>query len=173
MENRIILETPRLYLRKMEIEDESPIRLFLQDIDVMYAWEHAFSDREVMDWIKENILRYDRDGYGYWAVIEKSSNHLIGVCGLLSEQVGKEKYIGIGYIFHKEYWKKGYAMESASACMDYAFHVLNVKEITAQIRPDNLSSRRVAEKLGMTVKLEFVKKYRGKDLPHLLYSRTM
>ena len=164
-----ILETPRLLLREMQTEDYSQISEILQDIDVMYAWEHAFSDDEVSDWINKNILRYDADGYSYWAVIEKSSNDIIGLCGLISERAEEEKYVGIGYIFSKKYWGMGYAIESAGACVDYAFNVLKLNEITAQIRPENTSSRKVAEKLGMKVKKQFVKNYMGKDMPHLLY----
>ena len=154
MSNHIILETSRLYLRKIQKNDDILISEILQDIDVMYAWEHAFSNDEVADWINENRMRYERDGYGYWAVIHKMSDRLIGVCGLLKEQADYENYVGLGYIFNKDYWGRGYALESASACVDYAFHTLKVKELTAQIRPNNLPSRKVAEKLGMEVKKE-------------------
>ena len=169
MNNHIILETSRLYLRKIQKNDDILISEILQDIDVMYAWEHAFSNDEVADWINENRMRYERDGYGYWAVIHKMSERLIGVCGLLKEQADYENYVGLGYIFNKDYWGRGYALESASACVDYAFHTLKVKELTAQIRPNNLPSRKVAEKLGMEVKKEFIKRYRGKEMLHLIY----
>ena len=169
MSNHIILETSRLYLRKIQKYDDILISEILQDIDVMYAWEHAFSNDEVADWINENRMRYEKDGYGYWAVIHKMSERLIGVCGLLKEQADYENYVGLGYIFNKDYWGRGYALESASACVDYAFHTLKVKELTAQIRPNNLPSRKVAEKLGMEVKKEFIKRYRGKEMLHLIY----
>lgn len=169
MSNHIILETSRLYLRRIQKNDDILISEILQDIDVMYAWEHAFSNDEVADWINENRMRYERDGYGYWAVIHKMSDRLIGVCGLLKEQADYENYVGLGYIFNKDYWGRGYALESASACVDYAFHTLKVKELTAQIRPNNLPSRKVAEKLGMEVKKEFIKRYRGKEMLHLIY----
>lgn len=166
----IILETPRLYLRKIQLSDYDAICAILQDIDVMYAWEHAFSDSEVADWINENIMRYDRDGYSYWAVIQKTTNGLIGVSGLIVEQVDDEKYTGIGYIYGKSHWKNGFAFEGAAACVDYAFNVLCLGEITAQIRPENISSKKVAEKLGMSIKKQFIRHYKGKDMPHLLYS---
>ena len=168
-----ILATPRLCLRKIRTDDYLPISLILQDIDVMYAWEHVFSDNEVINWINENIMRYNRDGYSYWAVIEKSSNNLIGVCGLIAEQADNENHVGIGYLFNKEYWGKGYAVESASACVDCAFNILKLNEITAQVRPDNTSSRKVAEKLGMSIKKQFIRTYREKNIPHLLYYRTI
>ena len=42
----IILETPRTYLRKIQRDDFEAICFILQDIDVMYAWEHAFLMRK-------------------------------------------------------------------------------------------------------------------------------
>ena len=137
----------------------------------MYAWEHTFTTDEVKQWITENITRYNRDGFSYWAVIEKSTNNFLGVAGIISEEVDGENYAGIGYIFNDAYWNKGLAFEAASACVRYAFDVLKIGEITAQIRPTNASSIRLAKKLGMTVLRSFVRKYRGKDLPHLLYGR--
>lgn len=168
-----ILETDRLYLRKIQIDDYNDLCSILQDIDVMYAWEHAFSDAEVSQWIDKNIARYSSDGYSYWAVIEKGTNQLIGVSGLLQEQTEGEKNVGIGYIYNKLYWNYGYAFEGALGCVKYATETLHLDEITAQIRPTNLPSRKLAEKLGMTVKKEFIKHYQGKEMEHLLYSKAL
>ena len=165
----IVLKTPRLYLRKIRMADRPAIGSILQDAEVMYAWEHAFSDDEVTDWMEQNLMRYDRDGYSYWAVMEKSTGDLVGLCGLLAEKAGEESDLGIGYIFGKKYWHRGYAQESASACVDYAFRTLGAGHVTAQIRPNNLPSVKVAERLGMTVRSQFVKRYRGKDMIHLIY----
>lgn len=168
----IILETPRLYLREIRPDDYPALCRILQDIDVMYAWEHAFSDEEVTQWIVKNLMRYERDGYSYWAAIEKTAHELIGVTGLIAEEADGEPYVGIGYIYSKSHWGKGYAFEGAAACADYAFEVLDLTEVTAQIRPENAASRKVAERLGMSVKKHFIKHYKGKDMPHLLYSLT-
>ena len=165
----IVLQTLRLYLRKIRMADRPAIGSILQDAEVMYAWEHAFSDDEVTDWMEQNLMRYDRDGYSYWAVMEKSTGDLVGLCGLLAEKAGEESDLGIGYIFGKKYWHRGYAQESASACVDYAFRTLGAGHVTAQIRPNNLPSVKVAERLGMTVRSQFVKRYRGKDMIHLIY----
>ena len=165
----IVLKTLRLYLRKIRMADRPAIGSILQDAEVMYAWEHAFSDDEVTDWMEQNLMRYDRDGYSYWAVMEKSTGDLVGLCGLLAEKAGEESDLGIGYIFGKKYWHRGYAQESASACVDYAFRTLGAGHVTAQIRPNNLPSVKVAERLGMTVRSQFVKRYRGKDMIHLIY----
>ena len=73
-------------------------------------------------------------------------------------------------IVNKNFWGKGYALEGANACMQFAFEVLHAEKVIAQIRPGNLRSRKVAEKLGMKIEGEFAKQYRGVNMPHLIYS---
>lgn len=165
------LQSERLTFRELNKADFDALRGFLQDIEVMRAWEHAFTDDEVRRWIEENRMRYARDGFSYCAAISRETGGLIGVAGLLAEQAGGESHTGLGYILGKAFWHRGYALESARAWMAHAFDTLGLDEVTAQIRPENLASRRVAERLGMVVKGEFVRHYRGKDMIHLLYSR--
>ena len=55
----------------------------------------------------------------------------------------------IAWIFGRRYWGRGYATESARACLRYGLDELGIERIIAIIFPDNLPSIRVAEKLGM------------------------
>ena len=169
MNQKVIVETQRTQLKQICSGDFDSLLPILQDIETMYAWEHAFSNDEVWDWIHKNLERYDSDGYSYWAVIEKQSKRLIGVSGIIAETADGKDYVGVGYIFNKAFWHQGFAFECADACKDYAFHTLNVPLLTAQIRPDNTASRKVAEKLGMTVIKQFTRFDRDKWVPHLLY----
>lgn len=163
-------ETARLMLRELTWQDLDAVSAFLQDEEVMYAWEHAFSADEVSDWLGENIKRYQTDGFSFWAVIAKSSGKLIGVCGPLVETVEGVRRTGIAYIFNKSYWGQGYAEEAAQASVIYALETLGADEVIAEIRPENMPSRRVAECLGMKVQGSFVKTYKGKAMPHLIYA---
>ena len=165
-----ILQTDRLVLRKIKHGDYKELCGILQDIEVMYAWEHAFTDNEVIAWTNENIDRYQKDGFSYFAVINKADGAFAGVAGIIKEKASGRDYIGLGYIFKKVFWKQGLAFEIVNACKNHAFEILHVKELTAQIRPDNAPSRNLAEKLGMSVKCKIVRIYKGKELPHLLYS---
>lgn len=54
-----VIGTPRLYMRRMGNEDIAPLRAILQDKDVMYAYEHAFSDEEVRQWLDRQMKRYE------------------------------------------------------------------------------------------------------------------
>lgn len=165
-----IIETKRLGLRKITKDDSEKLAIFLKDIDVMYAWEHEFSDEEITEWVDKNLIRYEKDGFSYFIGIEKETKQIIGVIGPLVEEIDGQSYIGIAYIINKEFWGKGYAYEGAQACIEYVFRELNVDKVIAQIRPNNMASRKVAERLGMTIEGEYIKYYQDKEMPHLIYS---
>ena len=166
-----VIETPRLGLRRLESGDLPALRAFLGDPEVMYAWEHGFSDEEIREWIEKNRSRYAREGYSYFAAIEKESGKLIGVMGPLVETIDGADHVGIAYILARDYWGRGFSAEGARASMEYGFGALGAERVIAEIRPENLASRRVAERLGMKVTGQFVKTVYGKEMPHLIYSR--
>ena len=166
---RYLMETNRLALRRLVPEDEPALCRFLGNPQVMYAWEHGFSPQEVRDWISRNLARYEKDGYGYFAAVEQKSGRMVGNIGLLREPIRGEERLCLGYLLDNRYWGMGYATEGAKACLDYAFKYLIAPEVLADIRPGNTPSRRVAERLGMRAVGEFVKVYRGKEMPHLIY----
>lgn len=169
-ETSIFLETERLILRKMTQADYKDICKILQDEEVMYAYEGAFSDNEVKDWIDRQIKRYQEDGFGLCAVILKENGEIIGQCGLTMQDIPNDRVVEIGYLFQKQYWHNGYATEAAKACKEYAFNVLNVKEVFSIIRDTNIASQNVAKRNRMTCVGTFTKHYRGIDMPHYLFS---
>lgn len=166
----MILETERLYLREMTEDDFSALCKILMDKDVMYAWEHAFSDSEVHEWLDNQLNRYKNDGVGYWGVILKETGEMIGQCGLLKQNYKDREIYEIGYLLRKDCWHKGYATELALACKNYAFDVLKTDEVYSMIRDNNISSQNVAKRNGMTVKDIIVKHYYNIDMPHLVFS---
>lgn len=166
----MIPETERLYLREMTQQDYPALCKILQDEEVMYAYEHAFEDSEVQDWLDRQIQRYQEHGFGLWAVVLKQTNEMIGQCGLSMQDCKGKQVLEIGYLFQKAYWHKGYATESAAACKQYAFHVLNVTEVYSIIRDTNTASQNVAKRNGMAVVDELVKHYYGMDMLHLVFS---
>ena len=68
--SREILTTDRLVLREMTDEDFPALCRMLQDGEVMYAYEHTFSDQEAWDWLHRQQDRYRTDGFGLWAMVE-------------------------------------------------------------------------------------------------------
>lgn len=165
-----MIETSRLYLRKMTQSDFPLLCKHLQDEEVMYAYEHAYSDAEVQEGINKQLQRYEEDGFGVLAVILKENGELIGQCGLSMQPYEDKVVPEIGYIFQKAYWHKGYATEAAIACKEYAFDELNLDEVFSLIRDTNIASQHVAMRNGMSVVGTFTKHYRGIDMPHLIFS---
>ena len=78
----MILETERSYMRELEQSDFDALCLILQDEETMYAYEGAFTDDEVHEWLDRQLERYKKWGFGLWAVILKETGELIGQCGL-------------------------------------------------------------------------------------------
>ena len=166
---RIILETKRLYLREMKQSDFKSLCKILQDKETMAAYEGAFSDREVQEWLDRQIFRYQKWSFGLWAVILKETDEMIGQCGLTMQPWKEKEVLEIGYLFERSCWHKGYAIESAVACKKYAFEILNADEVCSIIRDTNIASQKVAVRNGMAIVDTWTKHYRGVDMPHLRY----
>lgn len=165
----MILETERLYLREMKQSDFDSLCKILKDEETMYAYEGAFDDSEVHQWLNKHIARYNRYGFGLWAVVLKENDEMIGQCGLTMQQWKDDELLEMGYLFQRKYWHRGYAVEAATACRKYAFDVLNADEVCSIIRDTNIASQKVAVRNGMIMTDTWTKHYRGVDMPHYLF----
>lgn len=165
----MILETKRLYLREMNQSDFHSLCRILQDEKAMYAYEGAFSDQEVQEWLDRQIYRYQKWNFGLWAAVLKETDEMIGQCGLTMQQWKDQEVLEIGYLFERSYWHQGYATEAAKACKQYAFEKLNAGEVCSIIRDSNTASQNVAVRNGMVMKDQWVKHYKGVDMPHYRY----
>src|SRR5579863_624608 len=163
-----VLETQRLVLREFQHEDLDALAAILCDSETMRYYPVSFDRAAVADWIQRNRTRYANDGHGLWAMILNSTRELIGDCGLVRQTVDAVDDIEIGYHVRRDLWNRGYATEAARACRDYGFANLKVDRLISLIRPENLASRRVAEKNGMTIWKEVTKV----DLLHYVYAIT-
>lgn len=90
----MIFETERLFARKLTKDDFGSLCRILQDPEVMYAYEHAFSDAEVNSWLERQLKRYVTDGFGLWAVILKETGSMIGA--VRPDHAGLERENGAG-----------------------------------------------------------------------------
>ena len=169
MDADIFTGTERLILRRMTPSDIPALRRILQDPDVMYAYEGPFSDEEVQAWLDKQLARYRDDGFGLCAVVLRETGEMIGQCGLTMQDIPGKRVLEVGYLFQKAFWHQGYATEAAIACKEYAFNTLGAEEVYSIIRDTNTASQNVARRNGMMPVGDFVKHYRGVDMPHLIY----
>jgi RimJ/RimL family protein N-acetyltransferase len=155
-ENNLRLETERLILRPMLQTDLDALLLIFTDRKVMAAFDQdPFTREQMQGWLQRNLDHQNEFGYGLFSVLLKQTGELIGDCGL--EQIEDMGAAELGYDFRSDFWYRGYATEAAIAVQDYAFAVLHLPLLISLIRVGNLSSKRVAEKVGMTLAEEFTR----------------
>ncbi|MEO9510614.1 MAG: GNAT family N-acetyltransferase [Flavobacteriaceae bacterium] len=93
--------------------------------------------------------RYDKNLGGMNALILKETKELIGLCGLLVQNVDNTKELEIGYSILPEFWLQGFAFEAAHKCKTHAFKNSFASSLISIIHVDNIPSQKVAEKNGM------------------------
>ncbi|WP_026701753.1 GNAT family N-acetyltransferase [Salibacterium aidingense] len=151
------VETNRLRLRERTMEDmESCIEMDRDPEVVKYVPEIAnlvtepsANQEEHRKFVKERIETEYPKGMGYWIIEAKGENKdFIGWIMLIPiDTVGPK--IEIGWRLKRKYWGKGYATEAAHAILRYAFDILEITEVVADIHQLNKGSMRVAEKIGL------------------------
>jgi len=148
---RVIVETPRLLLREFGIEDAPHVFRINSDPEVVRFAEGVTPTgvEETLGHLRKGPLAdYARYGYGRWAVVDRQTDQLIGMCG--PKMLAGLNEVEIGYRLARDRWGAGLATEAALAARDYARDVLDLDHVIALIMRENTASRRVADKLGMT-----------------------
>jgi ribosomal-protein-alanine N-acetyltransferase len=154
-----ILETSRLTLRPFREDDVDPLSALMANQDFMRFSPGVYT-REQTQTVLEKFLSWNCAGRpSPFAVLVRSDSTLIGYCGFLHWHLDGTDEIEIGYRLHPDYWNKGIATEAATAVRDHAFRDLELPRVISLIHPENIPSRRVAEKIGMT--LEKQTSFRG------------
>lgn len=154
------LETDRLILRRFTVADVDDLVALDGDPEVMRFLNggvatprERFRDELLPRWIRE----YGRfDGFGRWAVLEKGSEDFAGWFGFHRTDTAEPVEAFLGYRFRRALWGRGYATEGARALIRKGFIELGVERVSATTYEDNLASRRVMERVGMTL----VRRYR-------------
>lgn len=155
-------------LREFEPQDTDALLEILGDPVAMQYYPAPFPRAEVEDWIRRNRARYRDVGFGLWAMLLKNSGELIGDCGCYVRELEGNVEHELGWHVRRDLWGRGYATEAARHCIEYAFLKLGARRVIALVRPENLSSCRVAEKNGM--RCERVIFWRGYE--HCVYAKN-
>ncbi len=147
---KMIIETRRLLLREFVIEDAAEVFRINSDPEVVRYAEGMTpsSVEETLGHLKAGPLAdYARYGYGRWAVVDRGSDTLIGMCGP-KFLVGLGE-VEMGYRLARNRWGLGLATEAAAAALDHVRDELGLDHLIALIMEENAASIRVVEKLGM------------------------
>ena len=144
-------ETERLAFRKLVPSDFNDWLPFHQDARSSQFWEGLPKDPDTacQQQFTGVFERYEKDLGGMNALILKTSDTLIGLCGLLVQTVDSIEELEIGYSILPAYWQKGFATEAAKRCKEFAFEHNLARSLISIIQVDNLPSRKVALNNGM------------------------
>lgn len=152
----IILETPRLVLRHLELGDLDDLYALYRDPQMRrYIPEGVLTreaTREELEWFLHGHPR--RPELGLWATVLRESGRFVGRCGLLPWEIDGRAEVEVAYMIAKDLWGQGMATEAARAIARHGFEDLGLSRLICLIDGQNLASVRVAEKIGMRFERE-------------------
>jgi [ribosomal protein S5]-alanine N-acetyltransferase len=158
------LETERLFLRKVKLDDLDDIFEFSSDAEVAHhmTWEANTSKEETLgNFVNVVIERYKKGQSADWAIVYKESQKVIGTCAFV-DWSNQHRKAEIGYVLNKNYWGYGFATEAIKELIKFGFECTNLNRIEGGCDTDNIASENVMLKVGMTFegtlrKSEFIK----------------
>jgi RimJ/RimL family protein N-acetyltransferase len=139
----------------MSRDDLDVMARLLGDPEVMAHYPRPRTRDEAAQWIQWNLDNYARDGFGLWILHDRDGT-FVGDCGLTWQTVDGVEELELGYRLLPEFQGQGLATEAATACVDLA-RARGVQRLIAIIDPGNLASRRLAERVGLTLEKETTK----------------
>ena len=160
---RIVAHTDRLTLRELTLDDTDSMLEILGDPIAMEHYPAPKTRAETEAWIAWARDSYERNGFGLWAVERSADGAFLGDCGPMLQPVAGDLVPEIGYHIVRREWGHGYATEAASACRDLVLGPLGFARVVSIVSPENLASRRVAEKVHETMR-EFVWEKSGRAM---------
>lgn len=155
----MILETKRLVIRKLTLEDASFFYELVNDPD----WILFIGDRNVQtiqdakDYLKNRIFKsYETSGFGFYAVVQKSTQEVLGISGFVKRE--ELEYVDVGFAFLPKGRGQGFAFESTQALMNYGLNELKFDKVLAIANNDNARSHHLLKKMGFEFD-QYVKLY--------------
>ena len=146
-----VYHTPRLTIRPWKDADRAPFAALNADTVVMEYFPAPLSRSESDSMIARIEADFARHGFGFWAVETRVSPTFIGLVGLSRPRFESSftPCVEIAWRLARESWGKGYATEAAAKVLEIGFTAFDLQEIVSFTVPQNRSSRRVMEKIGM------------------------
>ena len=138
------LNTQRLALRRFELSDIRDVLLYLSDSSVMRFVEPPFDLAKTRDFIMTHGMTAEPRVY---ALVERDTGSLVG--HVIFHRFDDDSVFELGWVLSRSSWGRGYALEISRALIQHAFCVLGLSKIVVETVPDNVSAKKVIEKLGM------------------------
>ncbi len=181
MPAKLEINTDRLLIRTYQSKDAADLHQFVQD-NTYYLYETApMTLRNNVTLLRsraflEMVERERQAGKWIWnAIFLKSSNQFIGQVSIYNLEEDS-KTCELGYFITKEQTSNGYATETLRAIVKYCFEELNRNSIRLRIKPDNIASKRVAEKVGFQqtgFQAKVFRTYQGGMIDQEVYEKSL
>ncbi|MBN1584421.1 MAG: GNAT family N-acetyltransferase [Anaerolineae bacterium] len=148
--------TQSLELRRPEPSDVDDIFVYGSDKEVAYYtdWKPVQTKDQLEERLRKRKIEWESGDAYYWVITERGVGKAIG--GISCTIIGENAEIG--YLLNKDYWRRGYATEAATAIVNWLKSVQAVTRISATCDTENIASIRVLEKIGMN-KERIIEKY--------------
>ena len=156
---KMILETERLILREYTEGDFDGLYEILSDPVTMRHYPKPYDEKGTRRWLSWSLENYKTYGYGLWAMELKETGELIGDCGITMQNIDGELLPEIGYHISKNFWRRGYASEAASAVRDWAFRNRDFPALYSYMTAENIPSQATAASCD----LKKIKEYKDKN----------
>ncbi len=157
MESALVIDsfhTKRLVATRIRESDYADLCRMHSNPVIMEKLGGVRSNEVTSVFLREKMEHWDTYGFGLWIYREPRAGSYIGR-GLVEHiEVGGNEEIEVGYTVVQEEWRKGYATEMAQAMLSIGFNVLHIDSIVSFAYPDNIGSRKVMEKSGLTFEHE-------------------
>jgi len=144
------LETERLILRKMALNDAEAVFAYASDPEVSRytLWETHRSIEDSRAFLELTTQKYENGGEPDWGIVYRGDGCLVGACGLVSWEAEHAR-AEVGFVLSREYWGRGLMPEAVRAMFRFGFETMNLNRIEARCIAENAASARVMEKAGM------------------------
>jgi [ribosomal protein S5]-alanine N-acetyltransferase len=146
------LETERLLLRKMRLDDARAMFAYASDPEVtryvLFETHRSIEDSQAF--LRLVVEGYERGDFGGWGVVLKDSGAFVGTCGVDYGYAPEHARAELGYVLSREHWGKGLVPEAVRAVIRFGFGRMELNRIQARCIAENTASARVMEKAGMT-----------------------
>lgn len=160
-----ILETERTIIREFTKDDTNQLYSIFSNKNVMKFIKdgEGLSFSETSLYIDQMIKRYNDDGYSFWAIESKQTKEIIGYNGFMHNR--STQLPELGYIIDQPHWRKGLALETTLAVLEYSKEELNISRLIAYTKKKNIPSQELMKKIGMSL----WKKYSKNNVDYVEY----
>jgi ribosomal-protein-alanine N-acetyltransferase len=145
------LQTPRLFLRPIQLHDAADLFVGRGDAEVMRYWD--WPPQKCVDEVRGIITNHFADiqsgAVQWWVASLSPRGPAIGECDLSDIDLHHRR-AEVGFLFRRAAWGQGYAREAMTRVLRYGFEDLGLERLSARFHAGNEASKRLLEALGFS-----------------------